>query len=132
MLEGTILQEWINQGGLWGSAVLVAWTITKIIVIILPVLGAVAYLTLAERKVIGYIQVQLGPNRVGPRGLGQPIADGIKLLFKEIIVPFGANKVLFLWPRSRSPQPSLHGRWCRSMRDWCWPTSTQVCFTCWP
>ena len=96
MLEGTILQEWINQGGLWGSAVLVAWTITKIIVIILPVLGAVAYLTLAERKVIGYIQVRLGPNRVGPRGLGQPIADGIKLLFKEIIVPFGANKVLFL------------------------------------
>ena len=96
MLEGTILQEWINQGGLWGSAVLVAWTVTKIIVIILPVLGAVAYLTLAERKVIGYIQVRLGPNRVGPRGLGQPIADGIKLLFKEIIVPFGANKVLFL------------------------------------
>ena len=99
MLEGTILQEWINQGGLWGSAVLVAWTITKIIVIILPVLGAVAYLTLAERKVIGYIQVRLGPNRVGPRGLGQPIADGIKLLFKDYRACLAPTKCSFLWPR---------------------------------
>ena len=59
-------------------------------------MGAVAYLTLAERKVIGWMQVRIGPNRVGPLGLLQPIADGFKLLFKEIILPSGANKVLFV------------------------------------
>jgi NADH-quinone oxidoreductase subunit H len=96
LLEGTFLEAWMNQGGLLGGAVLVGWTVAKIVAIILPLLGAVAYLTLAERKVIGFIQVRLGPNRVGPYGLLQPIADGIKLLFKEIIIPFGANKVLFL------------------------------------
>jgi len=55
----------------------------KILVLVLPLMGAVAYLTLAERKVIGYMQVRIGPNRVGPRGLLQPIADAVKLMFKE-------------------------------------------------
>jgi NADH-quinone oxidoreductase subunit H len=75
---------------------LVMWTVVKIILIVIPVMLSVAYLTLAERKVIGYIQVRLGPNRVGPKGLFQPIADGLKLMMKEIIIPAGANKVLFL------------------------------------
>ncbi len=74
----------------------VIWIVIKILVIVLPVMGAVAYLTLAERKVIGYIQVRIGPNRVGPRGLLQPIADGLKLMMKETIIPTNANRVLFL------------------------------------
>ncbi len=68
----------------------------KILVIVLPLMGAVAYLTLAERKVIGYIQVRIGPNRVGPRGFLQPIADAVKLLMKEVIIPSSSNSFLFL------------------------------------
>jgi len=72
------------------------WIVLKILAIALPVMGAVAYITLAERKVIGYIQVRIGPNRVGPRGLLQPIADAIKLIMKETIIPTNANKILFI------------------------------------
>lgn len=79
------------------SPVLVTFIIVlKILLIVMPLMGAVAYLTLAERKVIGYIQVRIGPNRVGPRGLLQPIADALKLLCKEVIVPQGASRFLFL------------------------------------
>ena len=70
--------------------------VVKILAIVLPLMGCVAYLTLAERKIIGFMQVRIGPNRVGPRGLLQPIADSLKLLFKEVIVPSGANRALFL------------------------------------
>jgi NADH-quinone oxidoreductase subunit H len=68
----------------------------KILVLVLPLMGAVAYLTLAERKVIGYMQIRIGPNRVGPRGLLQPIADAVKLAFKETIFPTNANRFLFV------------------------------------
>jgi len=68
----------------------------KIIVLLAPLLLAVAYLTYAERKVIGYMQVRLGPNRVGPKGWLQPIADAMKLMFKEIIIPTKADRFLFL------------------------------------
>lgn len=74
----------------------VVWTVAKIVAIIVPIMLSVAYLTLAERKIIGYIQVRIGPNRVGFKGILQPIADGLKLLLKEIIVPTGANKFLFI------------------------------------
>ena len=73
-----------------------AWTLAGIIAVVLPLMGAVAYLTLWERKMIGWIQIRLGPNRVGPLGLFQPIADALKLLFKEIILPANANKGLFI------------------------------------
>ena len=81
---------------LFGPAWPAVWTLLKIIAIIAPLMLAVAYLTLAERKVIGYMQVRIGPNRVGPAGLLQPIADGLKLMFKEVIVPSGANKGLYI------------------------------------
>ncbi|MEM7539985.1 MAG: NADH-quinone oxidoreductase subunit NuoH [Pseudomonadota bacterium] len=76
--------------------ILTSIIVMKILMIVLPIMGCVAYLTLAERKVIGYIQVRIGPNRVGPRGFLQPIADALKLLTKEVIVPTGANRFLFL------------------------------------
>ncbi|MGE0483325.1 MAG: NADH-quinone oxidoreductase subunit NuoH [Gammaproteobacteria bacterium] len=76
--------------------VLTALIVLKILCIVLPLMGAVAYLTFAERKIIGYIQVRIGPNRVGPRGWLQPIADALKLLTKEVIIPTGANRFLFL------------------------------------
>ncbi|MAX52614.1 MAG: NADH-quinone oxidoreductase subunit NuoH [Methylophaga sp.] len=68
----------------------------KILLIIVPLMLSVAYLTYAERKVIGYIQTRIGPNRVGPWGLLQPIADGLKLLMKEVIFPAKSNLYLFL------------------------------------
>lgn len=73
----------------------VLWTLLKIVAVVLPLMGAVAYLTLWERKFLGWMQVRLGPNRVGPWGLLQPIADAMKLLTKEILVPAAANKGLF-------------------------------------
>jgi NADH-quinone oxidoreductase subunit H len=79
-----------------GPAGIALWTLMKIIAIAIPLILSVAYLTLAERKVIGYMQVRIGPNRVGPRGLLQPFADVLKLLIKEIVIPSGANKVLFV------------------------------------
>ena len=82
-------------GSWWPSVQLTGWTLVKIIAIVAPLMIAIAYLTLAERKVIGYMQVRIGPNRVGYFGLLQPIADGIKLLFKEIILPSASSKALF-------------------------------------
>jgi len=72
------------------------FSLIKIIAIIVPLMLGVAYLTYAERKIIGYIQVRIGPNRVGPWGLLQPIADGLKLALKEVIFPAKSNLYLFL------------------------------------
>ena len=81
---------------LWNSLPEVIRILLKIVVILAPLMGLVAYYTLAERKIIGYMQIRIGPNRVGPRGLLQPIADAVKLMFKEIILPTRADKTLFI------------------------------------
>jgi NADH-quinone oxidoreductase subunit H len=86
-----IIQELWESIGIPGF-----WMLLKIMIVVLPLLLAVAYLTYAERKVIGWMQLRRGPNTVGPLGLLQPIADGLKLLHKEIILPSESSKVIFL------------------------------------
>ena len=81
--------------------------LAKIVAIVAPLMLAVAYLTYAERKIIGYMQVRLGPNRVGPKGWLQPIADAVKLMLKEIIIPSGANRFLFILAPILSIGPAL-------------------------
>ncbi len=93
--------------GMFGAAWPAVWTLLKIVLIVAPLMLGVAYLTYAERKVIGYMQVRIGPNRVGPLGLLQPIADGVKLLLKEIVVPSGANRFLFVIAPMLSLAPAL-------------------------
>ncbi|MCG7984855.1 MAG: NADH-quinone oxidoreductase subunit H, partial [Candidatus Thiodiazotropha lotti] len=83
------------------------WTMIKIVAIVLPMMLLVAYYTYAERKIIGYMQVRVGPNRVGPKGWLQPIADALKLMFKEIIIPANANKLLFLMAPAITLAPAL-------------------------
>ena len=85
----------------------VVWSLIKIVALLLPLLLCVAYLTLWERKAIGRSQVRPGPNRVGPAGLLQPIADAVKLIFKEIIVPSAANKGLFFLGPIMTIMPAL-------------------------
>ena len=104
-------QSWF--GAAWGAMIFtLVKTLLLIVAIVLPLLLCVAYLTYAERKIIGYMQIRIGPNRVGffgfrLWGLGQPIADAIKLLFKEIIIPTGASKFLFLLAPVLSIGPAL-------------------------
>ena len=103
-----LLQPLLDAGQqLLGPVWLPVWTLVKIMLIIAPVMGGVASLTLAERKVIGFMQIRIGPNRVGYFGLLQPIADGVKLLFKEIIVPTGSSKFLFVLAPIMALAPSL-------------------------
>ncbi len=97
-MEASTLLDWIITGGI---------ILLKIMLIVMPLMLCVAYLTFAERKIIGYIQVRIGPNRVGPRGWLQPIADAVKLMFKEIIVPTNSNHYLFIIAPVLSIAPAL-------------------------
>jgi len=104
--------NWIDALNAQGEAVLggvwpLVWTLIKIVAVVLPLLGCVAYLTFWERKLIGFIQLRIGPNRVGPMGLLQPIADAVKLLFKEVILPARANPGLYLLGPVMTIMPAL-------------------------
>jgi len=102
--------EQINTfgAGLMGSTLwLVVWSLIKIVVLVAPLMGFVAYLTLWERKAIGWTQIRPGPNRVGPYGLLTPIADAVKLIFKEVIRPTAADKRLFFVGPVMTIMPAL-------------------------
>jgi len=97
---------------IWNALPLLVQILLKIVLIMAPLMLTVAYYTYAERKIIGHMQVRMGPNRVGffglrLQGLGQPIADAVKLMFKEIVIPSGANKLLFLIAPMLSIAPAL-------------------------
>jgi NADH-quinone oxidoreductase subunit H len=97
MLESLLALSEARFGATWGPAVYeLVTSLAFIVCIVVPLFLSMAYLTLWERKLIGWIQIRIGPNRVGPAGLLQPIADGIKLLFKEVIFPANASKALFV------------------------------------
>lgn len=91
----------------WEGLPVIMQISAKITLLLTPLLLAVAYTTFAERKIIGYIQIRVGPNRVGPRGFLQPIADALKLLTKEVILPTHANRYLFLTAPVLAIAPSL-------------------------
>ncbi len=90
-------------GGFWP----VAWNLIKIVGVLAPLMACVAYLTLWERKMIGWMHVRVGPNRVGPLGLLQPIADALKLLLKEVLVPAKSDKALFVIAPVMTIMPAL-------------------------
>src|SRR5436190_24205966 len=100
--NGLLSAPWWSAAG-WP----VLWVLIKIIVVVLPLMGAVAYLTLWERKAIGFTQIRIGPIRIGPAGLLQPIADALKLLTKEIILPTVAHKGLFYLGPIMTIMPAL-------------------------
>lgn len=87
-------EYWLRD--LWAFVPDALWLLARIGMIIVPLLAAIAYLTYAERRLLGAMQLRKGPNVVGPFGLLQPVADGLKLMGKETIIPAGADKFLFL------------------------------------
>ena len=93
--------QWL--GGAWPAV----WALVKIVALLVPLMVCVAYLTLWERKAIGWTQIRPGPNRVGPAGLLTPIADAVKLVFKEIILPSAASRGLFLLGPVMTIMPAL-------------------------
>jgi NADH-quinone oxidoreductase subunit H len=95
-----------------------AWTVVKVMAIVFPITIAVAYFTYFERKVIGYMQVRRGPNRIGPLGLLQPFADVFKMLFKEIIIPTNSNRFLFLLAPVLALAPALTAWAVVPFNDW--------------
>lgn len=107
MMEQLFVAIHSSGQGLFGFLWPLVWNLVKIVSIVLPIMGCVAYLTLWERKVIGWMHIRIGPNRVGPAGLLQPIADALKLLLKEIVIPAKANKVLFVIAPIMTIMPAL-------------------------
>jgi NADH-quinone oxidoreductase subunit H len=116
------------------TALLLEWTI-KSVILVLVMTGGFTYLTLFERRVLARMQVRIGPNRAGPFGLLQPIADAIKLVFKEELIPAGANKLIFVMAPIITVFPALvitavipWGETALALIRYTWRTSTCVLY----
>jgi NADH-quinone oxidoreductase subunit H len=107
MIDQVLQTITVNGQNWFGYFWPLIWNVTKIVAVMLPLMGAVAYLTFWERKALGWMHVRHGANRVGPAGWLQPVADGLKALFKEIIVPGKASKALFVIAPIMTIMPSL-------------------------
>jgi NADH-quinone oxidoreductase subunit H len=106
MWDWTFIRSWLSDriGGYWAAP---AVTAAQIVIVMISIILVMAFYTLAERKVIGYMQSRRGPNRVGPLGLLQPFADVLKLVFKEIVIPTNSNRLLFRLAPLLSLVPAL-------------------------
>jgi NADH-quinone oxidoreductase subunit H len=114
-MEGRVLEffQWL-WGPLWDPLWALfepawpgVWALITIVMVLVPLVTAIAYLPYAERKIIAFMHVRIGPHRVGPKGILQPIADALKLMFKEVIVPSGANRKLYILAPILSLAPAL-------------------------
>jgi NADH-quinone oxidoreductase subunit H len=106
-MDGMLATVHATGQGVFGYFWPAVWNLMKIVAVVLPLMGCVAYLTLWERKMIGWMHIRVGPNRVGPAGLLQPIADALKLLLKEIVIPAKSNKALFVIAPVMTIMPAL-------------------------
>jgi hypothetical protein len=119
--------------GLFGSVFPLVWTLLKIVLIIAPLLLCVAYLTFWERKVIGWMQVRIGPEPGRPLGADPADRRWLKLFLKEVVIPTGADKSVFLIAPMFAFAPALAAWAVVPFNDtWCWPTSMPACSTSWP
>src|SRR5690625_3529377 len=107
MMEVLNVVHNFGEGLLGPTPWLIVWTLAKIVMIAVPIILCVAYMTYWERKMIGAMHVRLGPTRVGYKGLLQPFADVFKLLTKEVIVPTKANRVLYVLAPVVTLMPAL-------------------------
>lgn len=102
-----LMDGWVAQFPWLDIPLALIWILVKIMVLVGPLMLAVSYFTYAERKIIGFMQVRIGPNRVGYRGLLQPFADALKLISKEMVFPSAANRKLFILAPILTIAPAL-------------------------
>lgn len=132
LLPGFLI-PWLDQGiqlgqsffgAYWEGLLAGVWALIKVMLLIAPLMGVIAYATYGERKVLGSLQIRVGPNVVGPWGLFQPLADGLKVFLKEIVFPAKADRIVFFLAPVMSLAPALVAWSVIPFNDFLWwPTS---------
>ena len=137
LLPGFLI-PWLDQGiqlgqsffgAYWEGLLAGVWALIKVMLLIAPLMGVIAYATYGERKVLGSLQIRVGPNVVGPWGLFQPLADGLKVFLKEIVFPAKADRIVFFLAPVMSLAPALVA-WssarCRSVSASFWAVASSA------